>query len=185
MKQSGVFRAIYEVLLAALAAEGERTGLFRVEGFSAREEKGGAVRLFVSDMCQTSQDRGGERVIAGEFSYEAPSRFCVALGVLVSGRDYPCVLECAGAVARFFKDSRVFSAEGCGWHGNGKGVFILEPEIREPAALASEAVEAAQGERLSLVLRYRVEAAINSEKGGSFRRVEKRDIKARSIIEGG
>jgi hypothetical protein len=49
-------------------------------------------------------------------------------------------------------------------------VFI-EPVIREPSAAA----RGAGGP--SLTLYYRAEAALNSEKGKSFRRIEKRDLR--------
>jgi hypothetical protein len=167
VRQSGIFKAVYEAVASALAEEGRATGLFSVEN--------GEVRLELSDICQLSQDKNGQRVIVDDVSYEAPARFGMLLALRFLGPDYAELLERAGAVAPFLKDNNAFSAPGCGWHGNAEGVFFLEPEIRElrPGGTG----EGGPG----LVLRYSVEAALNSERGGTFRRVEKRDIRARSV----
>jgi hypothetical protein len=54
-------------------------------------------------------------------------------------------------------------------------VFI-EPVIREPSASVTVALGGRKA-GASLTLWYRVEMALNSDKGKTFRRVEKRDLK--------
>ena len=184
MRQSVVFRAVYEAVARVLAAEGEATGLFTVKGGASlgesRRVAGGgefpagpapvSVRLVVCDLCQTAQDKNGQRVYVGELGFEAPARFAMTLALRGEGCSWPALLEALGAAARFFKDNPSVSPEGCAWHGMADGEVFLEPVIREPVA-------AGQGEEFCLSLYYRVEAALNSEKGESFRRVQKRDVR--------
>jgi hypothetical protein len=182
MRQSKIFRVVYEAVCEALAEEGAATGLFSLstEGGGIREPvrefPGGLaparVRLGVSDLCQTAQDKSGQRIIAGELSYETPARFAMTLSVRGEARSWPALLEAMGCAARFFKDNPSVEAADCAWHGSGEGRVFLEPVLRQPAAAGSPA-----GEPLSLTLYYRVEAALNSEKAEAFRRVQKRDIK--------
>jgi hypothetical protein len=176
MRQSAILRVIYETLSAVLSGEGESTGLFTLCGDKAASEEvpGVSVRLEIGDICQTAPDKSGQRIIVEEMAYEAPAQLGVILSVGLICRTYPPLLECAGYIVRFFKDNHLFSLRGYGWHGNGGGDIFLEPVIREPAA------NNRGGERPSLSLHYRIEAGINSEKGESFRRVEKRKI---SLLE--
>jgi hypothetical protein len=181
MRQSGIFRVVYEAVCEALAEEGAATGLFAFspEGGGrepAREFPGGPapvrVRLGVCDLCQTAQDKSGQRVVAGEASYEAPARFAMTLAVRGEARSWPVLLEAMGCAARFFKDNPCLEAGDCAWHGAGTGRVFLEPVIRQPSAAGNGA-----GEPPSLTLHYRVEAALNSEKAETFRRIQKRDLR--------
>ena len=175
MRQSRVFRAVYEAAAKALAAEGEATGLFTVkEAFPKEEAPAGPVPvnmwLSVCDLSQTALDKNGQRVYAGELGYEAPARFAMTFALRGEGSSWPALLEALGAAARFFKDNPAVSVGGCAWHGKAGGEVFFEPVIREPVA-------AERGEEFCLSLYYRVEAALNSEKGESFRRVAKRDLR--------
>jgi hypothetical protein len=85
-------------------------------------------------------------------------------------RAYPALLEALGCVARFLKDNPSVSVKDCAWHGGGGQEVFLEPVVREPPA-------AGMGERHSLTLYYRAETALNSERGQTFHRVEKRDLR--------
>jgi hypothetical protein len=95
----------------------------------------------------------------------------MTLAVHGESRSYPALLEAMGCAARFFKDNPAVSAGDCGWHGNAKADVFLEPVIREPSAGGGVQDEP------SLTLYYRAEAGVNSQKGESFRRVEKRDLR--------
>ena len=176
MSQSRVFRVVYEAAAKALAAEGERTGLFTVKGFPDGELPAGpapvGIRLSVSDLCQTALDKNGQRVFAGDVGFEAPARFAMMLQLRGEGPSWPALLEAFGAAARFFKDNPSVSLGDCAWHGTKDAEAFLEPVIREPEIARSE-----RGDEVRLSLFYRVEAAINSQKGESFRRVEKRDLR--------
>ncbi|MDR1933054.1 MAG: hypothetical protein LBQ57_09585 [Spirochaetales bacterium] len=188
MRQSGIFRAVYEAVCEALAAEGEATGLFtlsragnggKTEGYGTdrRDNAEGPaetrLRLCVCDLCQTGQDKNGQRVIAGEMSYEAPARFAITFAVRGVARSEAALLEAMGCAARFFKDNPAVSVKGYGWHGNGNADVFLEPLIRG----SGPAGAGGAGDEPSLALYYRAEAGINSQKGESFRRVEKRDLR--------
>ena len=169
MRQSTVFRAVYEAVAKALALEGEKTGLFTVKGPDGELPSGPvSLRLVVCDLCQTALDKNGQRVFAGDLGFEAPARFAMMLALRGEAQSWPALLEAMGAAARFFKDEPSVTVEDFAWHGNARGEVFLEPVIREPGIA---------GEDVSLSLYYKVEAALNSEKGESFRRVEKRDLR--------
>ena len=173
MRQSRVFRAVYEAAARALAAEGEATGLFSVKGvFPGGEGSAGpvSVRLVVCDLSQTALDKNGQRVYAGDLGYEAPALFAMTLAVRGEGPSWPALLEALGAAARFFKDNPSVSPGGCAWHGCADGEVFLEPVIREP--MATE-----RGEGFSLSLYYRAAAALNSERGEPLHRVAKKDVR--------
>jgi hypothetical protein len=181
MRQSRIFRAVYEAVREALAEEGAASGLFSVGsegggGAPVWEASGGPapvrVRLVVCDLCQTALDKSGQRVVAGEASYEAPARFAMTLALRGEARSWPELLEAMGCAARFFKDNPCFEAEDCAWHGAGASRVFLEPVIRQPETAGGRA-----GETPEISLYYRVEAALNSEKAETFRRVRKRDLR--------
>jgi hypothetical protein len=132
-------------------------------------------RLFleVADLCQTEGDKNGQRLVAGEKSYESPARFAVVFALRGEARSYPALLEALGCVARFLKDRPSVGAGEWVWHGGGGGEVFVEPVLREPSAGAR------RGDVPSLVLYYRAEVGLNSERGRSFRRVEKRDLRTR------
>jgi hypothetical protein len=181
MRQSKIFRTVYEAVSEALAGEGEASGLFTLARMGCGErprvsdmpaEGPAEARLYfeVTDLCQTAGDKSGQRLIAGEKSYEPPARFAMILALRGTARSYPALLEALGCAARFLKDNPAVTVGDCAWHGSGGRVFI-EPVIREPSSAAG------RGDAPFLTLYYRVEAALNSEKGKSFRRVEKRDLR--------
>jgi hypothetical protein len=181
MRQSGIFRVVYEAVSGVLAGEGVSSGIFAMgSGDGAGAGLDGA-RLYVDvvDLCQTAGDKSGERFIAGEESYEWPARFAMILAVRGVAGAYPELLEALGYVARFLKDHPFVGAGGCAWHGGGECRVFIEPLVREPSAGA--AVCAAPGEGREggrcLCLYYRVEVALNSEVGKPFRRIERRDLR--------
>ena len=178
-----VFRAVYEAVANALAEEGARSGLFTVKGVSGTFANGSrpdgelsaepapvSMRLTVCDLCQTALDKNGQRVFSGDLGFEAPARFAMMLALRGEAQSWQALLEALGAAARFLKDKPSVSVKDFVWHGNLRGEVFLEPVIREPGI-------AGQGEGVALSLYYKVEAALNSEKGESFRRVAKRDLR--------
>jgi hypothetical protein len=175
MRQSKIFRTVYEAVSDALAGEGKTSGLFTLlpGGSGAADRPAEAlVRLEVADLCQTAGDKNGQRLIEEEKSYEAPARFTMVLAVRGEAPSYPALLEAMGCVARFLKDNPSVSVKDCAWHGSEESEVFLEPVVREPSAAGPEA-----GGLPCLTLYYRVDAALNSERGKSFRRVEKRDLR--------
>ncbi|MDR1316379.1 MAG: hypothetical protein LBK13_05850 [Spirochaetales bacterium] len=181
MRQSGIFRLVYEGVSGALAGVGVSSGLFTVgEGAGAGEAR---LCVEVADLCQTAVDKSGERFIAGDVSYEWPARFGMILVVRGEAGSYPELLDALGCAARFLKDNPFVGAGGCAWHGGGECRVFIEPFVREPSAVAAVCAVSGEGRRC-LCLYYRVEVALNSEVGKPFRRIQRRDLRTQVKKEG-
>ena len=188
MRQSCVLRAVYETLQEALSAEGRKNNLFCIkQNRNSAEENlssDSCVYLELCDLSQVEQDKNGQRVIENEIAFEAPARISMILCVRIVSKTCPDLLECAGAVIVFFKDNSSVTVTGYGWHGNTDEIIFFEPVIREVHADAITAMQANRRNNTGnpfLCLFFRVEAGINSEKGQSVRRVDKRDIKTQVL----
>ena len=81
-------------------------------------------------------------------------------------------LSLFGYVAVFFKDHTVYECGEYNWHGNEINKFILEPIVRR---------DSTGGFNDFFYLDYRVEVQLNSLKGESFVRVEKKELGAKQF----
>jgi hypothetical protein len=174
VSQSAVLRHAYDSFVALLEKGGAESGLYRV---GAADQGSGdslaSVSVSVTDLCQFSQDKNGQRIVVDELLYEMPSMFAMSLSVTVSAPSYPVVLEAAGTVAAIVKDNNVIAAGDGNWHGNEGLRMFIEPCIRgvDPRARAESPVP-------TVALEYVIEAGINSRRGERFTRVEKREVRA-------
>jgi hypothetical protein len=179
MNQSAILRASYEAIYTNLAALGKETKLFAMGGIdedvSGNESK---VIFGVSDICQLSHDKNGEKVEENEKIFEAPTRVGFAFFLTVIAKEYPALLETAGRLIQYFKDNNYIQLEEYKWHGENGGKIFIEPAVRKP-----ELRDGLKDRQLpSVTLEFLMEMGINSEKGTSFKRVEKKTIKG-SIMD--
>jgi hypothetical protein len=177
MNQFAVLRYCYDSVFEILKREGESSGLYTVAEYSVTEKmktKKSTVYIRISDLCQISQDKNGEKVFIDEQQFPAPTFMAFIFTIEISAQQYQDALETAGFIVHHFKDNNSFDAGEYNWHGNKNDAMYMEPIIREPEInrMRNNLAEA------SVFLEYRIEAAINSEKGGVFKRVQSRDIKA-------
>ena len=173
MSQSSVLRVCYEKIYKNLSVLGGESGLFSVENGAVKDTKGkAAVFLCVSDIGQLAVDKNGEKLIVDEMTYEAPAWVGYILSLKVIAGVYPDLLEIVGLLIRYFKDANIIDIGKYIWHGGEKGVVVIEPVIHEP--VLNKAIH--DKDLPNLTLEYRLEMAVNSEKGTPFRRVEQRKI---------
>lgn len=180
MSQSAVLRHCYDTVFEILKKEGKTSKLYGVANGALDEKvknKGTMVFLGVSDFAQVSQDKNGEKVFVDERQFPAPTYTAFILTILVTSEQYQDVLETIGFIIRYFKDNNTFDAGDYNWHGNTGSSIYMEPVIREPIVNRTVSSQSLP----SLTLEYRIEAAINSEKGGEFRRVQTRDIRSKTV----
>ncbi|QQO09007.1 hypothetical protein [Breznakiella homolactica] len=180
MSQYGILRHCYETLFGILSEVGSSTGLFDVRGGvpAAAAPEAAGVFLIVTDVAQVSQDKNGEKVFVDEKTYPAPTYVAFIAAVTVISGTYPALLEAAGCIIRYFKDHNTFSPGDYNWHGNSNDTVYIEPVIREP--IVNRPLPAGQAFP-AVTIEYRIEAAVNSEKGGEFRRVQKTDIRSKTV----
>jgi hypothetical protein len=183
MNQYRILRYCYDKVFEILKKEGEKSNLFCVteklfcENINAQST---SVFLAVSDIAQTIQDKNGEKVFIKEGNlpeqqFSAPTYMGFVLTIIMHAEKYQDVLETAGYIVRYFKDNNSFEAEEYNWHGNTNNTIHMEGIIREP-----EINQRKNDQSLPfLTLEYRLEAAINSEKSGLFKRVQERDIRGK------
>ena len=171
MSQASVLRHAYDSFVELLDRCGAESGLFRVEGRGT--EMPAKARVEVTDLCQFSQDKNGQRIVVDELLYEMPSMFAMSIAVTVSAESYPAALEAAGSIAAIVKDNNVIAAGECNWHGNDGLRMFIEPAIRGLVPAGARQAPTIPAIRLE----YVIEAGINSLKGERFTRVEKRDVR--------
>jgi hypothetical protein len=181
MSQALILRHAYESLCQKLSEIGSNLQLFSVENESIKGgmdlQKGSlksAVYLGISDISQLSVDKNGQKIIIDEASFEQPARIGLMVSITTVSSRYPDLLETVGEIIRNFKDDNIISSGEYNWHGNTGGKIFIEPVIREPKVKYDRITQ----ELLSLTMEYRIEVAINSEKGTPVRRVEKQEIKS-------
>ena len=179
MNQSAVLKHCYDQIFLSLTELGKKTPVFAVgDGGGNKEKKDKSPVLFlgVTDVSQISQDKTGEKVYINGKAYPEPTFVGCFLSLTVVAEKYSEALEIAGAVIRYFKDENAISLGDYNWHGNDRDKVFLEPIVRQPEGYA--------GQNLAvpcITLNYRLEVAINSAKEEGFRRVEKRDIRSKSL----
>ncbi len=179
MNQSGILRHCYETIFNILKTEGERSKLYTVlEGgineYSEAVKPKTSVYLEVSDIAQTRQDKNGEKVFIGDEQFPSPTYMACIFTIGIAAEQYTDALEASGCIVRYFKDNNFFEAGEYNWHGNTSNTVYVEAFIREPDINRT----AKNASTPFVSLDYRIEAALNSEKGEVFKRVQSRDIKA-------
>lgn len=180
MSQSGVLRYCYDTVFSILKREGEHSKLYTMMENTGGEHvdvSGTTLSVVVSDLAQISQDKNGEKVFIEERTFPAPTFMAFILSIEIRAEQYPDVLETAGYIIRYFKDNNIFEAGDYNWHGNTNNTVYMESVIREPDMHRMMNMQSLP----CVVLAYRIEAAINSEKGGTFKRVQKRDIRGKPM----
>jgi hypothetical protein len=181
MNQSSILRHCYDTVFEILKKEGEGSNLYSVSQNVIDESAGVSgtkVFLHVSDISQISQDKNGEKVIADETEFPAPTYMAFIITIEITAEHYQDVLETAGHIVWYFKDNNGFAVDDeYNWHGNESKSIFMEPIIRE-----AEISRMVNHQGIPLVnLEYRLEAAINSKKGGRFTRVQSRDIRGKPM----
>jgi len=180
MKQSAILRASYEAIYKNLSDLGKDNNFSVSNGAFDIPENEQETRIFlgVSDICQLSSDKNGEKIEVDETFFEAPVRIGCILSMTIISKMYPELLETTGCLIQYFKDNNVIVLGDFGWHGGGnEGKIFIEPVIRKPEL---------QKERQilnfpAITLEYLMELAINSLKGTTFKRVDKKLIKGNII----
>jgi hypothetical protein len=185
MSQALILRHTYESLYQKLSEIGANLQLFSVENGPMtegvdlqKEDLKSVVYIGISDISQLSVDKNGQKIIVDETSFEQPARIGLMVSITTVSRQFPDLLESVGEIIRYFKDDNIISAGEYSWHGNNSGQIFIEPIIRESKGKYDRISQ----EFPSLTIEYRIEVAINSEKGTQIRRVEKQEIKS-NIIE--
>jgi hypothetical protein len=180
MSQSAILKAAYETIYKNISELGEENGLFQVSNGSMETLKGGKqaeVYLGISDLCQLYTDKNGQKVEMDEMIFEVPARVGCILFMTIISRTYPSLLETAGWLIQYFKDNNAIQLEDYKWHGENEGKIFIEPVIRKP-----ELLRRPQSNDLpAIILEYQLEVGINSQKGVSFKRVEKKILKGNII----
>jgi hypothetical protein len=179
VNQSAVLRYCYNTVFEILKKESEKSHLFNVAErmFDDKKPEQTTVFLGVSDIAQITQDKNGEKVFINEQEYPAPTYIAFILTINITSEQYQDVLETVGYFVRYFKDNNTFGADEYNWHGNTSNLIYMEPVIREPEMNRMLNNQSSPVVRLE----YRVEAAINSERGGVFKRVQTRDIRGKQV----
>jgi hypothetical protein len=181
MTQSAVLKVSYEAVFSQLADLGKSSKLFTASEDNAQESSKDEtlVYLSVSDISQIAIDKNGQTIEVDEVMFSVPSQIGCVLSITISAQTYPPLLETAGLLIQHFKDNNVIELPEYTWHGETDGRIFLEPVVRD----VKTGEERQRGETPSRFLEYRVEAGINSLKGTSFKRVEKKAVKGEIIGE--
>ena len=168
MEQYKVLRHGYDQLLHLLETRGKQTNLFSLaDGFSipVPEKEQIIVQTDICDICQLQSDKTGQRIVVKDVLYDLPTVVVYIVGI-----------QAAGSIIAFFKDNPVIPLDSFNWHGSTTKNLFIESVVRNPEP------KFAQTNLLPAVhLQYKLEAGINSEKAESFKRVEKRDIRSKTI----
>lgn len=137
-------------------------------------DDGCSVRIRVDDVCQIMSDKSGQRLVINELLYEQPAVFEMCLAIEFSGSDTGKILRRYGETAVLLKDNpSITIEEAYRWHGMSGSSVYLEPVIRKSTPV--EEPRSAAGD--SVVLMYRAEFSLNSQKPEEFKRVEKQVIR--------
>ena len=179
MEQYKVLRHGYDQLLHLLETRGKQTNLFSLaDGFSipVPEKEPIIVQTDICDICQLQSDKTGQRIVVKDVLYDLPTVVVYIVGIHIYANSYSRSLEAAGSIIAFFKDNPVIPLDSFNWHGSTTKNLFIESVVRNPEP------KFAQTNLLPAVhLQYKLEAGINSEKAESFKRVEKRDIRSKTI----
>ena len=177
MNQSAVLRASYEEIYKNLSALSEETKLFVMCDEDEDVSNKTKVILGVSDICQLSSDKNGEKVEENGMIYEVPTMMGCVLSLSVISKKIPALLETVGQLIQYFKDNNYIQLEDYKWHGKNDGKIFIEPVVRKPELR----VGFKDRQLTAFTLEYFMEIGINSQKGISFKRVEKIAIKGGTI----
>ncbi len=167
--QSDIFKYVIQTLKKNLSTANELEFSI-VDDFS--NELKNEVKFVVTDIFQTTNDKTGQRIIVDELRYEVPALYQMRIRVLIHAPVLEDALSLFGYIAVFFKDNTVYECNEYNWHGNELNKFILEPVVRR---------DSSENFSEGLYLDYRVEVELNSLKGESFVRVEKKDLSAKQV----
>lgn len=167
--QSDIFKYVIQTLKKNLSTANELEFSI-VDDFS--NELKNEVKFVVTDIFQTTNDKTGQRIIVDELRYEVPALYQMRIRVLIHAPLLEDALSLFGYIAVFFKDNTVYECNEYNWHGNKLNKFILEPVVRR---------DSSENFSEGLYLDYRVEVELNSLKGESFVRVEKKDLSAKQV----
>lgn len=167
--QSDIFKYVIQTLKKNLSTANELEFSI-VDDFS--NELKNEVKFVVTDIFQTTNDKTGQRIIVDELRYEVPALYQMRIRVLIHAPLLEDALSLFGYIAVFFKDNTVYECNEYNWHGNELNKFILEPVVRR---------DSSENFSEGLYLDYRVEVELNSLKGESFVRVEKKDLSAKQV----
>jgi hypothetical protein len=180
MNQSDILRASYEMIYKNLSAFAEERKFFLISNESAEPQKTGSqprVCLGISDVSQLCIDKNGQKIEEDEMTFEASTRVGCILFLTVIADAYPPLLETIGLLIRYFKDNNSILLVDYKWHGENEGIIYIEPVIRKPEPQK----ESKFHNNPSITLEYYMEMGINSLKGTTFKRVDKRTIKGNII----
>jgi hypothetical protein len=180
MSQSSILRHCYNKIFQILKREGETSKLYnlseRIFDGNIKDART-AVFVEVSDLAQILQDKNGEKVFIDEQQFAAPTYIACIFTIEIASVHYENVLETAGHIIRYFKDNNTFETGEYNWHGNIHQKIYIEPIIRDP-----ENNRMMKKYSMPFVsLEYRIEAAINSEIDGTFKRVQSREIRGKPM----
>jgi hypothetical protein len=178
-RQHGVLQYSFKLIFKVLKELGANSPLFSVEdGCIINTVKSGTkVFVGISDICQLSQDRNGEKVVVKDKTYEAPTRMGLVLSITAVSKSYPNVLETLSCIAAHFKDNYAFPLGEFNWHDNPGTMLFIEPVVRPNMTGRSRNCN----DLPSLTLEYMLEVGINAEKGIGFKRVEQRTFIGKNI----
>ena len=177
MSQYAVLKHCYDQLLMSLTELGKSSPAFTVKdgGFNGeKKDKNPMVFLGVTDISQISQDKSGEKIYVDEKAYPEPTYVGCIISLAIVAEKYSEALEIVGAIIRYFKDENAIALGSYNWHGNDRDKVFLEAIVRQPEGGQSVMPPC-------IVVNYRLEVAINSEKEEGFRRVERRDIRSKAL----
>lgn len=166
--QSDIFKYVVETIKKSLTKNSENK--FTVVDELIVDKKNNQVKVDVTDIYQTSNDKTGQRIIVDEKRYEVPTQFVMNIQISFAGKNLEEELSIIGLVAVILKDNSVFNCDEYNWHGNDLNKFFVEPIVRKTPLECGK-----------IHLDYRVEVQLNSRKGESFTRVEKKDLSAKQI----
>ena len=168
--QSDIFKYVIQALKQSLSTASDIP--FSIVNEISKEKAENQIQFNVTDIFQTTNDKTGQRIIVDEQRYEVPAMYEMRLRVSIFAPELEDKLSLFGYVAVFFKDHTVYECGEYNWHGNEINKFILEPIVR---------MDCSCGFTDSFYLDYRVEVQLNSLKGESFVRVEKKELGAKQI----
>ena len=168
--QSDIFKYVIQSLKKSLSASDEVK--FTIVDDIQTDKNENQIKFDVTDIFQTANDKTGQRIVINEQRFEPPAIYEMCIKVSCFAPKLEDALALFGFVAVFFKDHSVYECGEYNWYGNTVNKFILEPVVRR---------ESKEKSSDSYDLDYRVEVQLNSVKGESFVRVEKKDLRSNMI----
>ena len=168
--QSDIFKYVIQALKESLSTASDIP--FSIVNEISKDKAESQIQFNVTDIFQTTNDKTGQRIIVDEQRYEVPAMYEMRVRVSMFAPVLEDALSLFGYVAVFFKDHTVYECGEYNWHGNEINKFILEPIVRR---------DSTGGFNDFFYLDYRVEVQLNSLKGETFVRVEKKDLSAKQV----